>query len=46
MQRCPKCGYQEMDWPAVLTILAVAVLYIKMAAVPAGDALRSRQEVL
>jgi len=46
MQRCPKCGYRETDWPAVLTIVAVAVLYLKMDTVPTGDALRSRQEVL
>lgn len=27
MQRCPKCGYREMDWPAILTVLAFSTLY-------------------
>jgi hypothetical protein len=27
MQRCPKCGYREVDWPAILTVLAFAALY-------------------
>jgi len=27
MQRCPKCGYREMDWPAILMVLAFSTLY-------------------
>lgn len=27
MQRCPKCGYREMDWPAILSVLAFFTLY-------------------
>ena len=26
MQRCPKCGYQETDWPAIFAIVAFATL--------------------
>jgi hypothetical protein len=29
MQRCPKCGYREgTDWPWILCVVAVSVLYI------------------
>ena len=33
MQRCPKCGYRERyDWPAMLSVLAFALLYLVFVA--------------
>jgi hypothetical protein len=28
MQRCPKCGYRELDGPAILAVVAFATLYL------------------
>jgi hypothetical protein len=28
MQRCPRCGYREVDGPAMLSVLAFGALYI------------------
>ena len=28
MQRCPKCGYREVDWPSILSGVAFGILYI------------------
>ena len=28
MQRCPKCGYRDRDWPLSLVIVAFGILYV------------------
>lgn len=28
MQRCPKCGYRDRDWPVSLLIVAFGLLYV------------------
>ncbi len=28
MQRCPKCGYREIDWPGLLIVVAFGFLYV------------------